>query len=225
MSSPRQVLEPGERPRALTVMNEISVETPVWDRPYGTGYPLDVPDLVDLGLPPELVQRLVAWNEWCWEGFGSQDRSSRRSQPGREREVGRLAREMQALLPDIDVIVFNGYPTRPFRDDGLPEGDRPVDADRPTAVTVMAAPTIHDPLLTTPFGRCTVVDAEALFVTPELVARLRVWNAAFPGPDRLDEQWCATGLALARELQDELWDVAVHYFEDDDPRPVRERRR
>jgi len=225
MSSPRQVLEPGERPRALTVMSEICVETPVWNRPYGTGYLLDVPDLVDLGVPEELVQRLVAWNDWCREGFDSQDRSPRPSQPGWEREAGRLARELQAALPDVDVVVFAGAGTRPFRDEGLSEEDRAVDADRPTALTVMAAPTARDPLLTTPFGRCSVVDPEALFVTPELVARLRAWNAAFGGPGRLDEPWCATGLALARELQDELWDVAVHYFEDDDPRPVRERRR
>ena len=225
MSSPRQVLEPGERPRALTVMSEIAVETPVWDRPYGTGYPLDVPDLVDLGVPEALVQRLVAWNDWCWHDFDPQSQSPRRPVPGWEREVDRLARELQAVLPDVDVIVSAGAGTRPFRDEGLPEEDHAVDADRPTAVTVMAAPTAGHPLFTTPFGRCAVVDPEALFVTPGLVAGLRAWNSAFPGPERLDEPWCATGLALARELQDELWDVAVHYFEDDDPRPVRERRR
>jgi hypothetical protein len=89
VSSPRRVLEPGERPRALTVMSEISVETPVWGRPHGTGYPLVTSDLVDLGVPEELVQRLVAWNDWCWEGSGAQERPSRRPQPGWEREVDR----------------------------------------------------------------------------------------------------------------------------------------
>ena len=212
-------------PRALTVFPEVMVETPVWGRPYGTGAPWTVSGLVDRGVPAGLVRRLAAWNDHVWEGIGRVDGPPDRQEPGWWREGDRLVRELQGALPDVDVIVDSGPDARPFREHGLPEGDRPVDADRPIAVTVMAAPTTRDPLFATPFGRCTVVDPEALFVTPGLVARLRAWNAAYPGPQRLDEPWCATGLALARELQDELWDVAVHYFEDDDPRPVRERRR
>ena len=92
-------------------------------------------------------------------------------------------------------------------------------------MTVMAAPSVVDPVWATPFGRCTVLDLAALHVPGELVAALREWNARFPGPGRADAGWCAEGLVLARGLQDELWDADVHYFEDDDPEPVRGRRR
>lgn len=47
------------RPSVVTVMAEHGVEDPLWDRPVGTGDPLD---LGVLGVRVELTHRLRAWN-------------------------------------------------------------------------------------------------------------------------------------------------------------------
>jgi hypothetical protein len=79
-----------------------------------------------------------------------------------------------------------------------------------------------------------VVEPADLGVSPALTERLAAWNDRYgrlsltdvEWPSREDEEvWLRSGLDLAHELQDELGpDVDVVYAEDDDPRPVRERR-
>ena len=86
------------RPRALTVMSAIMVETPVW----GPGGPLGVDELAELGVPASLVERLCAWNDWVWEDWDAS--VPRRGEPGWVREMQRLAYELQNQLPDVDIV-------------------------------------------------------------------------------------------------------------------------
>lgn len=72
-----------------------------------------------------------------------------------------------------------------------------------------------------------------LGVSAQLAQRLRAWNERFNGIALTDfefpsvdeeRRWRREGLALAFELQNQLPDVEVGYAEDNDPRPVRDRR-
>ncbi len=74
---------------------------------------------------------------------------------------------------------------------------------------------------------------EELGVSERLVGRLRAWNDHFGSialndfefaDDEDENQWRRDGLTLAYELQNELPDVEISYAEDEDPRPVRDRR-
>ena len=195
----------------------------------GTDGPLSVDDLLGLGVPRSLVDRMCAWTDWVWEDFDQP--VPQRVEPGWGREGRRLAYELQHQLPDVEVFVdaYDEHPPvqRPLRRLGLAEDEETSaeEAERPSALTVMAGPSVEHPVWTTPFGRCLSMDPTPLFVSPDLVDRLRRWNRRFPGPARLDAGWCADGLVLARALQDELWDAEVFSYEDDDGSPVRGRRR
>ena len=92
------------RPTALTVMAEHCVDDPVWDRPYGTGEPVD---LRSLGVDDGLVGRLRAWNaryerlaltDFTWE--------SPEVEAAWELEGRHLAHALQDALPDVEVWVF-----------------------------------------------------------------------------------------------------------------------
>ena len=98
----------------MLVMAEHGISDPVWDRPGGTGDPLD---LVALGVAEPLAQRLRDWNDryrqlastdWQW--------------PGAEVEAawvseGRgLAYELQNALPDVEVRYHEDGATRPVRE-------------------------------------------------------------------------------------------------------------
>ncbi len=89
------------RPTALTVMAEHCVDDPVWDRPYGTGEPVDLPSL---GVDDRLVGRLRAWNvqyerlaltDFTWE--------SPQVEAAWELEGRHLAHALQDALPDVEV--------------------------------------------------------------------------------------------------------------------------
>lgn len=72
-----------------------------------------------------------------------------------------------------------------------------------------------------------------LGVSAQLVQRLQAWNERynaialtgfeFAGVDE-EQRWRQDGRALAYELQNELPDIEISYFEDADPRPLRDRR-
>ncbi|MCA0143554.1 hypothetical protein [Blastococcus sp. LR1] len=196
------------RPRRLHLSHDHSGGLPVWTDD-GT---LGAHELAVLGVPAALIERLGEWNDRIWPVWNA--RVPRPVEPGWDREERRLAYELQNQLPDVDVVLG-------AEDDGRP----PAEADRPVALTVMAASSVDVPLWSFPFGRCLAVDPGPLFVSEELAGELRRWNARLPRPSVLDPRWCADGLALARALQDELWDVEVFYYEDDDRTPVRGRRR
>ena len=80
------------------------------------------------------------------------------------------------------------------------------------------------------------VDPEALGVSPDLARRLRAWNDEHNdtpnGPENFTwptpqagVDWQRRGLDLAYALRNELGPhIEVRYFEDEDARPVRERR-
>ncbi|TFV50294.1 hypothetical protein [Blastococcus sp. TF02A-35] len=181
---------------------------PVWTD-MGT---LGADELAGVGVPVALIERLVEWNDRVWPVWNA--RVPRPVEPGWDREERRLVAELQNQLPDVDVVMAESDEERPA-----------VEADRPAALTVMAAPSVDVPLWSFPFGRSLAVDPAPLFVSEELVEQLRRWNRRAPRPSVLDPRWCADGLVLARALQDELWDVEVFYYEDDDRNPVRGRRR
>jgi hypothetical protein len=80
-----------------------------------------------------------------------------------------------------------------------------------------------------------VLDPADLGVPQQLIDRLAAWNLRWsrmvldldPGWDdpAMQDSWRREGLELAHDLQNHLGpDVDVVYAEDDDPRPVRERR-
>ncbi len=99
------------RPTALLVMAEYSVGDPVWDRPVGTGGPVE---LADLEVSPPLVRRLREWNE-VFEVLGLTDDWDATDwvQQGLA-----LAHELQRELPDIDVRYRHADDDRPLRSIG-----------------------------------------------------------------------------------------------------------
>jgi hypothetical protein len=128
---------------------------------------------------------------------------------------------------------------------GLDERRRPAarhtqlvdsEAARPTALTIMVEHVDIDPVWDRPFGIGEPVDLTMLGVNGSLVQRLRVWNEEYGRTALTDFEWDSaqtaqawhrTGLYLALELQNELWDIEIRY-QDGSPEqamPVRERRK
>ncbi|MFC4070547.1 hypothetical protein [Actinoplanes subglobosus] len=97
----------------------------------------------------------------------------------------------------------------------------------------MAEYEVVDPVWDSDLEHMGPVDLDDLGVRPELVRRLRAWNDeytgialtgfAFPSAEA-ESRWRQAGLMLSYELQNELPDIAITYFEDGDPRPLRDRR-
>jgi hypothetical protein len=108
--------------------------------------------------------------------------------------------------------------------------------ERPSVVLVMFEWSVEYPLWDRSPGGFGSVDPEALGVSPDLARRLRAWNDehndAPNGPENFTwptpqagVDWQRRGLDLAYALQNELGPhIEVRYFEDEDARPVRERR-
>ena len=95
------------RPTVVTVMAEHGVDDPVWDRPYGTGFPLD---LAAVGASSALVGRLRAWNEDFMVRALSDERPSRENDR-RWQDAGLdLALALQDELWDVEVRYFDGDP-------------------------------------------------------------------------------------------------------------------
>ena len=82
-------------------MAEYGVEDPVWARPDGHGGPVDLPTL---GVPPDLVAALRAWNA-VYEELAVTDFVWRAAQGEQEwtAEGSRLAASLQRALPDTQV--------------------------------------------------------------------------------------------------------------------------
>lgn len=105
---PGRVHDQRVRSTVVTVMAEHGVDDPVWDRPYGTGYPLD---LADLGVSPHLVGRLRTWKtqyealgltDFAWPHEGDEQRWA---------DAGLdLALALQDELWDVEVRYFHGDP-------------------------------------------------------------------------------------------------------------------
>lgn len=80
---------------------------PVWDRPYGSGEPLY--DLVGLGVPDGLIERLRAWNGQMEASaltgfaFESPQAEAEWIRHGRD-----LAFELQDVLWDVEVWFWGG---------------------------------------------------------------------------------------------------------------------
>ncbi|BBH71706.1 hypothetical protein ACTI_83910 [Actinoplanes sp. OR16] len=104
---------------------------------------------------------------------------------------------------------------------------------RPVALRVMAEHVGEDPVWDSDPDHMGQVDLASLGVSEDLIARLNAWNDEFistaltdfefSSPDA-EERWRRTGLELAYELQNQLPDVEISYFDDEDDRPLRQRR-
>ncbi len=143
-------------------------------------------------------------------------------------ELTELARDRSALLDLLALIEGERRPgfalewraDRPASPAGEPY--------RPEALLVMAEYSVDDPVWDRPRGRGGPVSLSELDVSDSLVQRLRAWNQAYERSALTDgwasseayPVWVQQGLALARELQQELPDVDVRYFHAGDDRPV-----
>jgi hypothetical protein len=101
-------------PSAVLVMAEHGVGDPVWDRPTGTGDPLD---LMALGVEPGLVGRLRTWNgrfeALASTGFRWPDEQAHRDWVA---DGLHLAHALQDVLPAVDVRYFEDHDDRPLRE-------------------------------------------------------------------------------------------------------------
>jgi hypothetical protein len=147
-------------------------------------------------------------------------------------DLADLARDRSALLDLLALI--QGSRRRGFESEW--RSDRPAppagQADRPAALLVMAEYSVGDPVWDRPRGRGGPVSLSELDVSEALVRRLRAWNETYERSALTDDGWASSesysawvqqGLALARELQNELPDVDVRYFHGDHDRPLRAR--
>ncbi len=140
-----------------------------------------------------------------------------------------LARDRSALL-DLLALV-EGERRRGFELEW--RADRPAspagEAHRPAALLVMAEHGVGDPVWDRPRGGGEPVPLSGLGVSDSLVQRLRAWNGTYersaPTDGWADSEarsaWVRHGLALARELQQELPDVDVRYSHAGDDRSLR----
>ena len=105
---------------------------------------------------------------------------------------------------------------------------------RPSALRVMAEHVGDDGVWDPDSDHYGPAELEDLGVSVALVQRFRAWNGQFqqialtdfefPDPDE-EQRWLREGLQLAYALQNELPDIEISYaHDDDDDRPVRERR-
>ena len=146
-------------------------------------------------------------------------------------DLADLARDRPALL---DLLASIEGERRP--DPELEwRADRPAsptgEAHRPAALLVMAEHGVGDPVWDRPRGSGEPVSLTELDVSDSLVQRLRAWNGTYERSAPVDgwasseagAEWVRQGLALARELQQELPDVDVRYSRTGDDRPLRRR--
>ncbi len=141
-----------------------------------------------------------------------------------------LARDRGALLELLALI--EGKRRRGFELQWTAQYPAPplAGVHRPEALLVMAEYSVGDPVWDRPRGMGGPVSLRELDVSDSLVQRLREWNETFERSALSDDGWASSedcsgwvqrGLALARELQQELPDVDVRYFHADDDRPLR----
>lgn len=101
-------------PVAVLVMAEHGISDPVWDRPGGSGEPLD---LAAMGVPESLAEQMQVWNG-RYQDLATTDYEW----PGHEVEAAwvaegrRLAYELQNVLPDVEVRYHEDGDGRPVRE-------------------------------------------------------------------------------------------------------------
>lgn len=128
-----------------------------------------------------------------------------------------LAGDRSALLDLLALI--EGKRRRGFESQWRP-APRAGETRRGETLLVMAEYGVVDPVWARPRGGGGPVSLSALDVSDQLVQRLRAWNETYERSALIDDGWVRQGLALARELQQELPDVEVRYFHADDDRPL-----
>ena len=106
---------PEPRP-GLKVMPEYTVDMPVWHGPGSDDSGnVGAEELTALGVSGSLVQRLRAWQESWDHDRNIEGSPPRESWPGSPLTV-RLARQLQAELPDYRVFLFTYSGLRPVED-------------------------------------------------------------------------------------------------------------
>lgn len=91
-------------PERVLVMPEYGVDLPLWDR--GPGGPGTSPD--ELGLSDQLAARLRAWNAEWQNHPPEKPRPWSAKEQHQWRETGyRLARQLQAELTDVEVLILD----------------------------------------------------------------------------------------------------------------------
>lgn len=100
------------RPTVLTVMAEHGDIDPVWDRPFGTGEPVD---LAALGVSAGLVRQLRGWNdEFGRLALGGSHWPSPHAEQEWRRVGLDLAFHLQDELWDIEVRYWDGGPQQTY---------------------------------------------------------------------------------------------------------------
>jgi hypothetical protein len=141
-------------------------------------------------------------------------------------DLARLARD-QSVLGDL-LALIEGKRRRGFELEWRVDLESaPGETYRPEALLVMAEYGVEDPVWDRPRGRGGPVSLSELGVSEPLVRRLRTWNETFERSAATADGWADAGawvqqgLALARELQQQLPDLDVRFYHADDDRPLR----
>jgi hypothetical protein len=108
--------DPAEPLPGLTLMPEYGVDMPVWHGPDSKNLGnVDAEELLTLGVSPQLIERLRAWEEgWEHDPFARLG-PPREFWPGSPLAV-RLARQLQAELRGYRVFLAAGPEPRPVEE-------------------------------------------------------------------------------------------------------------
>ena len=97
--------------KTLTLMTEEGVDVPVWRMPADVGL-VSPEELRDIGVSAPLVDRLKAWARDCDAPYLSRLRLDDLREGG---QVSlRLARQLQAELPDYEIFIMQDGSPRPL---------------------------------------------------------------------------------------------------------------
>ncbi len=144
-------------------------------------------------------------------------------------DLADLARDRSALLDLLASIEGERRPEPELEWRAERPASPTGEAHHPAALLVMAEHGVGDPVWDRPRGGGEPVPLSGLGVSDSLVQRLRAWNGTYERSAPTDgwadsgarTAWVRHGLALARELQQELPDVDVRYSHAGDDRPLR----